>query len=373
MCSLTSLDGVLPLGVTTAPDEAAGDFAARVRLAQRRQTVVKPDRNPLFDALRRRIGDPAAYARVERQLKNYNKYFQARGPVQRQLLARSPRDVVDSIESMLIYSNMPPHKARRMAFTRCLTTMDWNRYTPAVNLAVLGNAHSLARTNAECILPGNQVSLEMRSPFKRNDGRIVRPVILSLPAPDLSTLDQPEWPHYVDSRNRLREEPYRHALETLWGHIRSSSKRHPDHRVVLSAFGMVNFIKGLPPGEQERAKAHAAEIFARSIAELQGRGVEVAFTDVEEDAPFWTEVNRLLPERAAVPWVGTLPGRWLRNKDILVNAWDPESTVGNGCEIDNSIDGHIGRRSLTHEASSTACILYQNGVLDKVANIPVLH
>jgi hypothetical protein len=370
---LKPLNSVSTAGVTALPGRESHDFAARLRAARRPQHVAKPGANPLLSTLQSRIHDPDAYARVEEKLKNYNKLFQARGPVQRRLFARNPGDVVKSIESMRIYSNMPAHKARRMAFTRCLTTMDWNTYTPDVNQAVLGNAQSLARTDAECILPGNQVSLEMRTPFMRADGKVARPVILSVSAPDLSQKGQPEWPHYVDGDDRLREAPYRHSLETPWGHIFKSSARHPDHRVVLSAFGMENFILGLPPKEQERARKIGAEVFARSIRELQGRGVDVAFTDVKKNGPFWTEVNRLLPERSAIRCVGALPGDWMRNKDIVVNAWDPESLVGNGCEIDNSCDGWVGRSSMTHEAHAAACSLYQSGVLREVANIPVEH
>jgi hypothetical protein len=35
---------------------------------------------------------------------------------------------------------------------------------------------------------------------------------------------------------------------------------------------------------------------------------------------------------------------------IIVNAWDPCSVIGNGCNNDHSIDGFIGRNSLVHEA-----------------------
>jgi hypothetical protein len=206
---------------TAATDQGPHDFAARLHMAAGHGRVVKPRPNPLFDTLQRRIGNPGAYERVVRKLRTYDNYFEAGGRVQRQLVARYPGEVVRSIKSMRIYSNMPAHKARRMAFTRRLTTMDDDTYTPEVNQAALGNAQCLARTNAECVLPGNQVSLEMRSPFTRDDGKVVRPVILSVSAPDLGSPDQPEWPHYVDSDNRLREAPYRHSLETLWGHIRA--------------------------------------------------------------------------------------------------------------------------------------------------------
>jgi hypothetical protein len=373
LSSLKPLDGVPTARTAAATDQGPHDFAARLRRAPGGGRIVESRPNPLFDTLRRRIGDPQAYERVVQKLKNYEKYFKAGGPVQRHLVTRYPGDVVRAIESMRIYSNMPAHKARRMAFTRRLTTMDDDTYTPEVNQAVLGNAQCLARTNAECVLPGNQVSLEMRSPFMRDDGKVVRPVILSVSAPDLGSPDQPEWPHYVNSDNRLREAPYRYSLETLWGHIFRSSAQHPDHRVVLSAFGMENFIKGLPPKEKGRARAIGADVFARSIKELQHRGIDVAFSDIEENGPFWTDVNRLLPEGSAIRWVGALPGRWMRNKDITVNSWDPIALVGNGCRIDNSFDGWLGRSSATSESHVLVCILYYEGVLGEVANIPVQH
>ncbi len=160
---------------------------------------------------------------------------------------------------MRIYSDMPAPDARRMAFTRCLMTLDPKRYNAKVNLAALGNARSLARTNDNCVEPGNQVSLEMRTPFMRSDGTIKHPIVLSVSAPDLSKPGQPEWKHYVDIGGRLREKEYRKSLQTLGSHILNSSRLNPRHRVVLSAFGMANFLggpvaKGTTEGKRHRRR-----------------------------------------------------------------------------------------------------------------------
>src|ERR1700709_1343809 len=104
---------------------------------------------------------------------------------------------------MPIYSDLPAAEARRMVFTRILTTMGGGRYTAAMSGAALGSSESYAPTNARCAERGNQASLEMRAPFLRGDGHIVRPTILSLSAPDLGGDRQPEWPHYVDPAGRL--------------------------------------------------------------------------------------------------------------------------------------------------------------------------
>jgi hypothetical protein len=33
----------------------------------------------------------------------------------------------------------------------------------------------------------------------------------------------------------------------------------------------------------------------------------------------------------------------IESGDFLVNAWDPNSNIGNGNEADNSLDGYVGR------------------------------
>jgi len=46
---------------------------------------------------------------------------------------------------------------------------------------------------------------------------------------------------------------------------------------------------------------------------------------------------------------------------IIVNAWDPHALVRNGCNDDNSMDGHVGCASLGHEAHALACVLLGHG------------
>jgi hypothetical protein len=322
----------------------------------------------LLGHLRRRLDNDPAYHKVAAQLNAYLAIFDARGPAQRRLFADHAPEVLTAIESMRIYSDLPADEARRMVFTRILTTMGGGKYTAAMSAAALGSSLSYARTNARCIKPGHQASLEMRTPFLREDGHIVRPTILSLSAPDLGGEQQPEWPHYVDPAGRLRAAPYRHAIETLWGHIDKSSARHPQHRVVLSAFGMMNFLNGLKPEERARAQTIGAEVFARRIRRLRQTGVEVVFTALDDNDPFWSKVNERL-STAPLTCMGPLPGRWLRSRDLLVNAWDPESLVGNGCKIDNSMDGWVGRGSLVHESHAMACMLYKSDALKRIAHI----
>jgi hypothetical protein len=337
----------------------------------------KPDKTEaigkanLLAHLRWRLNNDPAYHKVAAQLDAYIATFDARGPAQHFLFANHAPEVITAIESMRIYSDLPAAEARHMVFTRILTTMGGGKYTAAMSRAALGSSASYARTNDRCVEPGNQASLEMQVPFLRADGHTVRPTVLSLSAPDLGGDRQPEWPHYVDPAGHLRATPYHHAIETLWGHIDKSSAQHPQHRVVLSAFGMMNFLNGLRPEERDHAQRVGAEVFARRIRCLRQRRVEVAFAALDANDPFWSKVNSRLSD-APVACTGSLPGRWLRSKDLLVNAWDPESLIGNGCDIDESMDGQVGRRSLAHESHATACMLYKAGALKRIKNIQTL-
>jgi hypothetical protein len=49
---------------------------------------------------------------------------------------------------------------------------------------------------------------------------------------------------------------------------------------------------------------------------------------------------------------------------MIVNAWDPCSLVGNGCKVDDSMDGFVGRNSLVHEAHAHAILSWCNNRLD---------
>jgi len=68
----------------------------------------------------------------------------------------------------------------------------------------------------------------------------------------------------------------------------------------------------------------------------------------EKDSSFWKNVPDKIPEE--IEYMGRVPGQWLSDKVIIVNAWDPCSVIGNGCNNDHSIGGFIGRNSLVHEA-----------------------
>jgi hypothetical protein len=59
-----------------------------------------------------------------------------------------------------------------------------------------------------------------------------------------------------------------------------------------------------------------------------------------------------------------LPGTWITDKTMIVNARDPCSLVGNGCKLDDSNDGFIGRNSLAHEVHAHAILSRRNNLLD---------
>lgn len=126
---------------------------------------------------------------------------------------------------------------------------------------------------------------------------------------------------------------------------------------------MLSFLSGLPGKEQESARKIGAEVFSTLISSLQDRNNAVVFSDLSSTAPFWVDVNSLL--KAPIACVGKVPGDWIADTDMIVNAWDPNSVIGNGCQHDSSFDGYVGRSSLCHDAHALACGMYAEGLLEE--------
>jgi hypothetical protein len=274
-----------------------------------------------------------------------------------------------SIKSMHIYSSLPPATAKKMAYQRELVNIAMHaHFGESANKEILGCKSSYAKRDKKVIEPGNQLSLEMQVPFIRRDGKRVEPILLSVSAPALDSKTQPEWGQYVDDTGALNKDAYRTALQTISSHIKDCAQRNQGHRVVLSAFGVANFLGGLSGGQKEIARNISAEIMADLIADLDQQRVKVAYANVGSDA-YWNNVNTRLAKDGQVQiekvakFDGSIPGNWMTKEDIIVNAWDPHSVVGNGCKKDHSFDGYVGRSSLAHFVHSYACKLFSLGTL----------
>jgi hypothetical protein len=60
---------------------------------------------------------------------------------------------------------------------------------------------------------------------------------------------------------------------------------------------------------------------------------------------------------------GAIPGNWIKDGDLILNAWDSHSLLGNGLAKDNSIDGFIGRSSLIHFMHALMCSMFNAKVV----------
>jgi hypothetical protein len=260
---------------------------------------------------------------------------------------------------------------QKMVFDRELETHYGYAHFPSnVNETVLGNARAAMRDLPQARVPGNQLALLMRTPMWTVHGTprdlekesAASPLILSVCAPALDDADEPEWEEYVDRQGALKADAYTLAMATISEQIVEAALRYPDHKVVLSAFGMDNYIGHL----QGEAKASACDIGVANmralIARLQELKKPLGYTDRAQDLPFWQQVNQGLT--TAIGYEGKVPGTWINDKTMIVNAWDPCSLVGNGCKADDSMDGFVGRNSLVHEAHAHAILSWRNNRLD---------
>jgi hypothetical protein len=293
-----------------------------------------------------------------------SKFASYRGGAQFKLLEADPTAIAKAIQSIQLHTSLPPDEAARVAWERDIVNIAMSRpFDQSINEKVLGCKTSRMMESKPAQTPGNQLSLSMRAPLLTVDGRTCTPLILSVSAPALDTPNQPEWGHYVKG-GHLDANAYRIAFETLAGHIKqyATKPENKGYQVILSGFGLANFLAGLAPQERKAAVDIGAKAFLNLIRELRADGVEVAYTDYSGSSPPWPQVNQALGSDK-LQCVGSIPDKWINDRQIIVNAWDPHALVGNGCASDNSLDGYIGRNSLVHETHALACALHAHGFI----------
>jgi hypothetical protein len=301
---------------------------------------------------------PHVIASMEKYLRSYSSY---QGQAQKDLLLSHPDSVWKAVESIQLHTALPAEEASRVAYQREIVNIAMDTPFKAENEEILGCKTSRMMESTIAQEPGNQLSLSMRVPMCTGAGKVCRPIVLSVSAPALDTAQQPEWNHYVKD-GKFDVQAYRIAFDTIARHI-SECARMPANKgaqVVLSGFGLANFLANLPGSDREKATAVGAEVMTKLITDLQADGIEVAYTDHSGSSTPWPQVNAALG-KAGIKCLGSIPGGWITDQKIIVNAWDPHALVGNGCVQDRSLDGYIGRNSLVHEAHALACILHANG------------
>lgn len=300
-------------------------------------------------------------ASMDKYLSSFSSY---RGDAQRSLLQSHAAELCKSVDSMALYTALAADEAGKVAYQREIVNIAMSRpFDKDANREVLGCEASRMMESEVAQKPGSQLSLSMRAPIRTVDGRVCRPVILSVSAPALDTAAQPEMKHYVRN-GKLDAAAYRTSYETLASHIRqcAAMPANKGAQVVLSGFGLANFLAALSGSDKGAAVEIGADVLIQLIRDLRKDGVDVAYTDYSGTSPPWPAVNKALGTDG-IKCLGSIPGDWIKDQQIIVNAWDPHALVGNGCAQDNSLDGYIGRNSLVHETHALACMLHANGFL----------
>ena len=370
-----SLPTITAAATTVAEENDDVDFHALIVAAQAYLDGGKEQNSYLFTL------DPGIMSNetIADKMALYTKIFNRnRGQVQKKLYEEFKDDKDRFVSDVQIFCTAPLDTSQKVAFNRELSTVNGrNEHSENANYSVLGNDRAEMRTSVDARKPGNQLAFLMRVPMWNGTGnpetltreQTASPLVLSVCAPALDFKSQPEWKEYVDHNGNLRDEDYGDGLSTISKQIIESVKANPDHEVVLSAFGMNNFISGLKIGDSHaRATAIGVANMRKLITDLQAINIEVKYTDREKGSAFWQMVNGGISRE--IEYFGALPGKGLSSKVIIVNAWDPCSVIGNGCIFDTSIDGIIGRFSLVHESHVLLIQAFREGLLKAQALAP---
>jgi hypothetical protein len=354
-----SPDGDLPFVTSTAVTPASAPVAMFIPISP----LSAPPHLAFLDTFPPEWRSRPAWTNVIASMDKYlSSFSEHQGAAQRALLQSHAGELGKAVGSIKLHTALAADEAGKVAYQREIVNIAMQKhFDKATNSAALGCETSRMMESEVAQIPGNQLSLSMRAPLKTTDGRVCFPVILSVSAPALDTSSQPEFKHYVKNQ-QFDSAAYRTSFEALAGHIKQCAAM-PENKgaeVVLSGFGLANFLAALPKPDKEAAIAVGADVMTRLIRDLRNDGVKVAYTDYSGTAAPWPAVNVALGTDG-IKCLGSIPGKWIKDEQIIVNAWDPHALVGNGCNMDQSLDGYIGRNSLVHETHALACILQANG------------
>ncbi len=288
------------------------------------------------------------------------------GKIFDQLLKNYGSQIFSLLETAKIQSTLGEEKAIQMATTRDVFNIAMNTSNEKTNENSIGCPKSLARAgDKEVIEPGKQISLCINTPIDCGNGEVKEISVLSCIAPALDTNGQPEFEKYVTGKTtseyKLKGQDYQISLNTIKQQILETVREKKPPRVILSAIGANAFVSALPDPEREVARNMIANMLAETARELGAMGIEIGFTDVREE--FCSKINKINANGPKIEVLGKIPGDWIKNRDLLLNAWDTHSLLGNGLGADSSLDGYIGRSSLIHFMHALICSMYHAGVI----------
>lgn len=296
------------------------------------------------------------------------------------LLSLHRSDLPALLGSFRVYSRLSPEVQDKVVYQRQLWNIQngTNSTSAAANRETLGvetsyvNKHSAFKGEKlpPVLEPGNQVAVAMRTPLITNSGTVRNVVVLSCVAPALDSFEQPDFDIYVNANednegiphHRLKQEAYLDAFNAIAEQVMQCSNDNPQcKRVVIPAVGLNSFLSALMSGQKEIAIGIGQKVLAKLVTDLRASGKEVVFTDDKNPSPRMDGINEILGS-PPLTLAGAIPGDWIKDDDLLVNAWDPHSLVGNKLAKDNSIDGYIGRNSLLHFMHGLHCAAHAEGV-----------
>jgi hypothetical protein len=278
-----------------------------------------------------------------------------------EILSNSGYSFDQLVEPFTMYTALSEDIANRMATERELVNIEMKGKSASQNEKVLGNKKSLAQRDTDVVQPGNQLSLATKTKIRCHNGELREIILLSESGPALDVASQPEVDIYTYKSlfggRKLHRREFAIALETLKSHTLACATRNKDcKRVVLAAIGAANFLKILDKKHRQYAQDMIASMLAEVVIELRKQGKDVGFTDI--DHVFCDKINARIDEKKLhIKVLGRIPGTWIHDGDLMLNAWDPSSLLGNGLAADNSLDGFYGRNSLIHFQHALLCIM----------------
>lgn len=148
-------------------------------------------------------------------------------------------------------------------------------------------------------------------------------------------------------------------------------------RMLVGAYGANNFVKKLKVGDRLVVRKIIAETLVDEIVNNAKRLKEVDVDDVrlgillKDSFGFEPQYRKQLQKRLDDVSLHA-KGQWIRLAtdskagDYNVNAWDPNSNVGNGNALDNSLDGYHGRYT-----TAAFDIHTSNNLIDSTAYIAI--
>jgi hypothetical protein len=178
---------------------------------------------------------------------------------------------------------------------------------------------------------------------------------LSIPAPALDSQYQPHYSYYVQN-NTLDKNKYAQEMNVLANMVVKAAIENKlsafqgmgIKRLVIPLYGQGAFLAALVDIDRlEANKLFFAALVKNIISHANSFiGVEIVISEYSNAINSQLQSNFVKPLKAKGLNVGIINGDILqtaRERDLIVNAWDPHSIPGNGNDHDGSFDGAMGR------------------------------